>query len=436
MQRRDWKDPFDWFRWYKMSKGVDPFFRYTGGNDPRDFGGTFTRASTATYVDAAGVVQTAASGVPRSMHYDPANVSLGPTLLLEGSRQNLLVQSGDLTTTWTLVNPGSRARNATSPTGAANSATTITDDIAGNYTWVRQTFVVANDSLAHTLSVYVAKTTSAASFPGVGLSLTGGGVVYASAALNTDTGVATARTGEIPTTILVTSVGNFWRFAVTITNNTSGNTSLQVDILAAVNTDASATWNAATLGSAVFDCAQLEKAAFPSSYIPTTSASVTRAADALSFPFGPVPQAMTVYASGVDLGTISGGGALGIWSICNGAAAAERLQAASNGGKNIQTYHDNGSASAASVPSNAASYADFTETRSVLNANGSLASGTTRNSGTEVTASDATVVTLGASFSAATLNVNATGNVNTGFLALRSLKIAAGVQTLVTMRGV
>jgi hypothetical protein len=49
---------------------------------------TFSRASTATFVDGAGVIQTAASGVPRFDHNPETGESLG--LLIEESRTNRL----------------------------------------------------------------------------------------------------------------------------------------------------------------------------------------------------------------------------------------------------------------------------------------------------------------------------------------------------------
>ena len=57
---------------------------------------TFTRASTATFFDASGTLQTASAGVPRFTH-DPVTLqSLG--LLIEGASTNLLLNSDSLST--------------------------------------------------------------------------------------------------------------------------------------------------------------------------------------------------------------------------------------------------------------------------------------------------------------------------------------------------
>ena len=52
---------------------------------------TFTRASSGTYTDSAGVLQTAATDVPRFDHDPTTGESLG--LLVEEQRTNLLLRS-------------------------------------------------------------------------------------------------------------------------------------------------------------------------------------------------------------------------------------------------------------------------------------------------------------------------------------------------------
>jgi hypothetical protein len=72
---------------------LDLKFAATGTLDPRI---TFTRASGATYFDAAGVMQTAATNVPR-FDFDPvAHAALG--LRIEEQRQNVLLNSTSLST--------------------------------------------------------------------------------------------------------------------------------------------------------------------------------------------------------------------------------------------------------------------------------------------------------------------------------------------------
>ena len=68
-------------------------FMQPGTLDPRI---TFTRASTATYFDATGTMQTAATNTPR-WDYDPVTHVLRG-LLIEEARTNLLLNSATLGT--------------------------------------------------------------------------------------------------------------------------------------------------------------------------------------------------------------------------------------------------------------------------------------------------------------------------------------------------
>ena len=68
-------------------------FMTPGTLDPRI---TFTRASTATYTDASGTIQTAAVNAPR-WDYDPVTHAL-KGLLIEEARTNVLLNSAVLST--------------------------------------------------------------------------------------------------------------------------------------------------------------------------------------------------------------------------------------------------------------------------------------------------------------------------------------------------
>ena len=72
---------------------LDLSFMTPGTLDPRI---TFTRASTGTYFDATGTMQTAAINAPR-WDYDPVSLQLRG-LLLEDARTNLLLNSAALVT--------------------------------------------------------------------------------------------------------------------------------------------------------------------------------------------------------------------------------------------------------------------------------------------------------------------------------------------------
>lgn len=74
-------------------------FRYAAGDPIAALGGTFTRASSATYTDADGIIRTAAAGVLRDNHYvrNPVTGLMERSVLLEGQRTNLCTWGSDFT---------------------------------------------------------------------------------------------------------------------------------------------------------------------------------------------------------------------------------------------------------------------------------------------------------------------------------------------------
>jgi hypothetical protein len=147
---------------------------------------TFTRASSATYIDSAGTLQTAAVDVPRFDHNPTTGESLG--LLAEEQRTNLLLNTATLST----------------------QSVTVT-------------------AVAHTLSFY------------------GSGTVTLSGASTAGPAVGS---GAFPARTTLTFTPSAGTLTLTVTGSVTS--------------------------------AQLEAGAFPTSYIPTTTAAATRSVDVAS----------------------------------------------------------------------------------------------------------------------------------------------------------
>ena len=75
---------------------------------------TFTRASSGTFVDSAGVIQTASTNVPRFDHNPTTGESLG--LLAEEQRANLLLRSEEFdNASWTKTRSSISADSTIAP---------------------------------------------------------------------------------------------------------------------------------------------------------------------------------------------------------------------------------------------------------------------------------------------------------------------------------
>jgi len=203
--------------------------------------------------------------------------SLGscPNILLEPQRTNLALRSEEFdNATWVKTGSSVTANSTTSPSGIVN-ADTLTGDGTLNTHQLGQIISVTN-AVNYSFSIYVKKGTN--NFVQLLGSVTAfGSNVWANFDLNN--GVV----GSVgaSTTASIQSVGNGWYRCVI-----TGPAILTTSAFMAVNliTSATAARNEAnTLSTSVFLWgAQLEAGAYPTSYIPTSSASVTRNADVIS----------------------------------------------------------------------------------------------------------------------------------------------------------
>lgn len=220
---------------------------------------TFTRASSATRVNSSGLVETVASNQPR-FDYDP--VTLQPKgLLVEEQRTNLIISSQDIGS-WGLYGGSHTAsQDSTSPMGDT-SAWTLNDTDTSAYSG-RVRSVSTSTSTTYTFSCYVKQGTSSAGFSiwlvGNGSSTFFQGTIAWSSGVPVATGWKSSYAG-----------GGWYR--VSYAFNSGVCTSLAIYLLPAIT-------SVVATGSTVFWGAQLEVGTFSTSYIPTTTAASTRAAD-------------------------------------------------------------------------------------------------------------------------------------------------------------
>jgi hypothetical protein len=193
---------------------------------------TYTRASTALYLDFNGLIRTAASGAPR-IEYDPVTLAV-KGYLAEGARTNLCLWSNDQSNAAYTKTNMTAVQNQVGPDGLPNSASLLTAT-AANGTCL-QAITAASQATAQ--SAYIKQ-------------ITGSGVIN----MTMDNGV----------TWTVVTATSLWT-KVRIPSQTLANPTVGFRIV--------------TSGDAIAVAyCQTEPAAWDSSPIPTTTVAVTRAAD-------------------------------------------------------------------------------------------------------------------------------------------------------------
>ena len=245
---------------------------------------TVTRATAATRVNASGLIESVASGIPRLDYFASGGVVGCPALLVEPSGQNLALQSENFVTTWAANNLNITS-GFTSPFNNANGTLIEATSVAGR---LRQTIAAITSGTTHTFSLF-AKADSFALTSGITLTVNDGtSSNYASGvcqAFRLDTGAlgtsGTVGAGFTLTRASIENYGNGWyRCNMTVTASYTPATSI---IGVRATSTISAGLPSTASGSTVYIWgAQLETGSVATSYIPTTTGSITRNAEVIN----------------------------------------------------------------------------------------------------------------------------------------------------------
>lgn len=259
---------------------------------------TFSRASSASRINELGFVETVSSNLIRHDFDSLSGVYRG--WLLEEARTNLLLRSAEFdNASWS--NAGAqRTANATlSPENLVNADKLAADGSAGEH-GVRQEGIVGTPTLAHAFSVFakagefsrvMLRISSSSGSNECFFNLNGAGSIIST----NNNGGASGTVGRIE----AFSNGWFRLFITGIPGNAAGTVGVHIHV---VNDSGAANFTGSTGSGLHFWGAQLEVGANSTSYIGTTSAQVTRAADVASialnsFPFHPTEGTLLIDAS-------------------------------------------------------------------------------------------------------------------------------------------
>jgi len=230
---------------------------------------TYTRPGSASFVGSNGNIQYATSHSARILNYYSGSGTC-PAFLIEPSAQNICLQSQNFLTTWSPTNAAittGTSAEFTAPDGTTG-AYSLADNATNGRHRVQQSSLSFTSGTTYSLSIFIKKNSSNRF-----LLLNGDSAFNAKAALNLDNLAITNINGS---GAAIENYGNGWyRFSIRGTASTTQTTTIFVQMQDTA-TDVDYIGN----GSSFYLWgAQLEVGSVATSYIPTTTAAVTRNAD-------------------------------------------------------------------------------------------------------------------------------------------------------------
>lgn len=223
---------------------------------------TVTRATTATRVNSAGLIESVASNVPR---LDYSNGTC-PSILVEPQRTNLFLRSQEFeNASWVKQNTILNANSIISPDGTQNAEKFIASNTSSLHAMFNLTATLSG---LYTISIYAKK----GEYDYIVLHEQFSGTFFGH--FNLNTGVVMSGTGA-----KIESVGNGW-YRCMVSFNALG--VFNIPSFSPSNAFGDINYTGDGTSGIYIWGAQLEAGSYATSYIPTTSASVTRNADVIS----------------------------------------------------------------------------------------------------------------------------------------------------------
>ena len=235
---------------------------------------TFTRSTTGTYLGSDGLLKSAAIDEAR-IEYDASGNCLG--LLVEEARTNLLPQS-IANANWGKVNVSITENFATAP-DESSTAYKISETTANSIHYVQQTNIQFTSGITYTESL-IAKAGTNSVVQLLGTSGIFGSLAWA----NFDLSDGTIGSKGAGANAAIKPLGNGWyRCSLTMTATVNSSASAGFIILVPNKTYPRAPSYQGNSDNHIYAWGiQTEAGSFPTSYIPTSGSTVTRAKDIAS----------------------------------------------------------------------------------------------------------------------------------------------------------
>jgi hypothetical protein len=254
--------------------GTTAFFTGNGTSGVFAWGAQFEQVTYQTAPSTYVATTSAAYYGPR-FDYDPVTLA-AKGLLIEEQRTNLLLQSQTLdNASWSKSNGTITANTIASPDGTTNADAFIENTAASAFHFTAQSIVKAASNIQYAVSFYVKDKGRQVAFS------FNSGASGVAGRVNPATGTITAAIGTFGTgwtagSLTMTDAGNGWyRVVVVATSDILLTATFQLSLtIGATNV-----YTGDGVSGAYIWGAQMEAAAFPTSYIPTVASTVTRSAD-------------------------------------------------------------------------------------------------------------------------------------------------------------
>jgi hypothetical protein len=245
---------------------------------------TFSRSSTASYTNSSGQLATAGSGVLR-FDYNLSGSPLG--VLLEGASTNVCLQSGSLSVAPWYNQYTSVGGTTAGPTGSSTDLDLIIPStFSTNFHGLYQ--AITFSAAIYTISLWA----KAGGYSDLAVNISSGGG-YSGVVFNLSAGAIVSTSSGYSATITNWG-GGLYRITVTVTLGAGANYLYLCPFSAA----GGSAYAGDGVSGVYVGLLQVEQLPFASSYIPTTSGSATRAADAFSAAAWPALAAGTLYVKG------------------------------------------------------------------------------------------------------------------------------------------